>query len=74
MLSLEIWRQAGGLLLDPYVLAVIVASAFFGLAVGAIPGLTATMATALLVPVTFFMAPIPAVAAIVTASAMAISP
>ena len=72
MLSLEIWRQAGGLLLDPYVLAVIVASAFFGLAVGAIPGLTATMATALLVPVTFFMAPIPAVAAIVTASAMAI--
>ncbi|MEY3144784.1 MAG: hypothetical protein RL342_455, partial [Pseudomonadota bacterium] len=40
--------------------------------VGAVPGLTATMATALLVPVTFFMAPIPAVAAIVTATAMAI--
>jgi TctA family transporter len=36
------------------------------------PGLTATMATALLVPVTFFMAPIPAIAAIVTATAMAI--
>src|SRR5207237_702235 len=34
-------------------------------------GLTATMATALLVPVTFFMAPIPAIAAIVTATAMA---
>ncbi len=30
------------------------------------------MATALLVPVTFFMAPIPAIAAIVTATAMAI--
>jgi len=37
-----------------------------------VPGLTATMATALLVPVTFFMAPIPAIAAIVTATAMAI--
>ena len=30
------------------------------------------MATALLVPVTFFMAPVPAIAAIVTATAMAI--
>ena len=36
------------------------------------PGLTATMATALLVPATFFMPPMPAVAAIVTTSAMAI--
>jgi TctA family transporter len=40
--------------------------------VGAVPGLTATMATALLVPVTFFMPPIMAIAAIVTATAMAI--
>ncbi len=63
---------AFALILDPYVLAVIGASAFYGLFVGAIPGLTATMATALLVPVTFFMPPIPAVAAIVTATAMAI--
>jgi TctA family transporter len=47
-------------------------AALFGLFVGAIPGLTATMATALLVPVTFFMPPVPAVAAIVTATAMAI--
>ena len=44
----------------------------FGLFVGAVPGLTATMATALLVPVTFFMEPIPAIATIVTATAMAI--
>lgn len=44
----------------------------FGMFVGAIPGLTATMATALLVPVTFFMAPIPALGAIVAATAMAI--
>src|SRR5438270_13868128 len=52
-------------------LAMLLAS-LFGLFVGAVPGLTATMATALLVPVTFFMAPIPAIAAIVTATAMAI--
>ena len=64
--------QAFSLILDPYVLAVIGASALYGLFVGAIPGLTATMATALLVPVTFFMPPVPAVAAIVTATAMAI--
>lgn len=64
--------QALGLVLDPYVLIVIFFSALFGLFVGCIPGLTATMATALLVPVTFFMPPVPAVAAIVTATAMAI--
>ena len=65
-------QQAFALVLDPYVLWVIVAAAAYGLFVGAIPGLTATMATALLVPVTFFMAPVPAIAAIVTATAMAI--
>jgi TctA family transporter len=58
--------------LDPYVLWVILGSAMFGLFVGAVPGLTATMATALLVPVTFFMPPVPAIASIVTATAMAI--
>ena len=57
---------------EPYTLMVIVLASLYGLFVGAVPGLTATMATALLVPVTFFMAPIPAVAAIVTATAMAI--
>jgi TctA family transporter len=64
--------QAFGLVFEPYVLMVIGASALYGLFVGAIPGLTATMATALLVPVTFFMPPVPAVAAIVTSTAMAI--
>jgi len=63
---------AFGLVFQPYVLTVILLSAVYGLFVGAIPGLTATMATALLVPVTFFMPPVPAVAAIVTATAMAI--
>jgi len=61
-----------GLLLDPYTLMVMVLASIFGLFVGSMPGLTATMATALLVPVTFFMAPVPAIAAIVSASAMAI--
>jgi len=64
--------QAFGLVFDPYVLWVIFASAMFGLFVGCVPGLTATMATALLVPITFFMPPVPAVAAIVTCTAMAI--
>ena len=63
---------AFGLVFQPYVLSVILLSAVFGLVVGAIPGLTATMATALLVPVTFFMPPVPAIASIVTATAMAI--
>ena len=63
---------AFGLILDPYVLLVMLLAAAFGLFMGAIPGLSATMATALLVPVTFFMEPVPALAAIVTATAMAI--
>lgn len=64
--------QAFSMVFEPYTLMVIVLASFYGLFVGAVPGLTATMATALLVPVTFFMAPVPAVAAIVTATAMAI--
>jgi putative tricarboxylic transport membrane protein len=64
--------QALWLVLDPYNLMVMTLAGLFGMFVGAMPGLTATMATALLVPVTFFMAPVPAVAAIVTATAMAI--
>ena len=69
---MDTMAAAAALVFDPYVIAVILASAVFGLFVGAIPGLTATMATALLVPVTFFMPPVPALGAIVTASAMAI--
>jgi putative tricarboxylic transport membrane protein len=69
---MEAFGTAFGLVFQPYVLMVIVLAALYGLFVGAIPGLTATMATALLVPVTFFMDPVPAVAAIVTATAMAI--
>lgn len=64
--------EAFRLVLDPAVLGTVLASALFGLFVGAVPGLTATMATALLVPVTFVLPPVPAVACVVTAAAMAI--
>ncbi|WP_295552613.1 tripartite tricarboxylate transporter permease [Limnohabitans sp. Rim8] len=64
--------QAFSMVFEPYTMMVMVLAAFYGLFVGSVPGLTATMATALLVPVTFFMPPIPAVAAMVTATAMAI--
>ncbi|WP_136065363.1 tripartite tricarboxylate transporter permease [Modicisalibacter radicis] len=59
-------------LTDGYLLLVIFCSAVYGLVIGAIPGLTALMASALLVPFVIFMQPLPAVAAIITASAMAI--
>ena len=69
---LDAVTQAFAMVFEPYTIAVMVCAALYGLFVGAVPGLTATMATALLVPVTFFMQPIPAIAAVVTAAAMAI--
>ena len=69
---MELFVVAFQLIFDPYVLMVIILSGAFGLFMGAVPGLSATMATALLVPVTFFMEPVPALASIVTATAMAI--
>jgi len=53
------------------VLITIVVSAIFGLFVGMIPGLSATMAVALLVPVTFTLSPVAALATIITCSGMA---
>ena len=64
--------QAATMVFTWEVMLIILAASLFGLFMGAIPGLTATMATALLVPVTFFMDPLPAIAAIVSATAMAI--
>jgi TctA family transporter len=66
------FQQALVLVFDWNLMLTILLSACFGIVVGALPGLTATMATALLVPVTFFMPPVQALAAIVTATAMAI--
>lgn len=60
------------LVLNWHMALVMLSCAAFGLFVGAIPGLSATMATAMLVPITFFMDPVPAIAAIVTTAAMAI--
>ena len=65
-------ETAAGLIFSAKTLWPMLLASLFGLFVGAVPGLTATMATALLVPVTFFMDPIPAIATIVTATAMAI--
>lgn len=59
-------------LLDPLTLGVMLACAIYGLMVGAIPGFTATMAVALLVPITYYLEPVPALAGIVTLAAMAI--
>jgi TctA family transporter len=64
--------NAFALITDPYTLGVMLLASLFGLFVGAIPGLTATMATALLIPFTFFMDPVPAIAAIVATVATAI--
>jgi len=60
------------MLTDPTLIVVVLASAVYGLFIGAIPGLSATLATALLVPFVFFLDPLPAIAAVITMSAMAI--
>jgi TctA family transporter len=60
------------LLADWKLLGVIIVCSVYGLFVGAMPGLTATMAAALLLPFTFFMDPLPSLVAMVTMSAMAI--
>src|SRR5690606_41304229 len=69
---MDLLSQCFALVFQWQVLLAILAAAGFGLLVGAIPGLTATMATALLVPFAFFMDPVPAVGMMVTCAAMAI--
>ena len=54
------------------VLLVIFAAAAYGIFMGAVPGLTATMAVALLIPMTYFMDTTSALAAVVTLVACAI--
>ncbi|WP_366657771.1 tripartite tricarboxylate transporter permease [Fodinicurvata sp. EGI_FJ10296] len=60
------------LLADPTVIAAMLLASVYGLAVGSIPGLTASMAVALIIPITFFLEPVPALAAVMTLAAMAI--
>ena len=64
--------QGLSLLFNFKVIVIIMLSSVYGLFVGAMPGLTATMAAALLIPFTFFMDPVPALVSVVTMSAMAI--
>lgn len=58
--------------MDPLLLTTVLICTFYGTFVGAMPGLTATMAVALLVPFTYFMGPTQAVAAIVATTTTAI--
>jgi putative tricarboxylic transport membrane protein len=69
---MDVFIEAARMVAQPDVLLAILLSAIYGLVVGALPGLSATMATALLVPITFYLSPIAAIATIITASAMAI--
>ncbi len=64
--------EALQIFLDPRVVGIILACAVYGIFIGSIPGLTATMAVALLVPLTAFMSPVEALAAVVTLEACAI--
>ncbi|MEA3366469.1 MAG: tripartite tricarboxylate transporter permease [Candidatus Hydrogenedentes bacterium] len=57
---------------DPRVWAVVIGAAAYGVFVGAIPGLTATMAVALFIPIAYWLDPVPALAAVVTMEACAI--
>ena len=54
------------------ILLVIICSCAFGLFTGAMPGISATVAIALLVPVTFYLSPEAALASMATAVALAI--
>lgn len=71
-MSEALWTALEKVFCDPYVPMIIVITAAYGVFMGAVPGLTATMAVALLVPVTFYLDPIPALAAVVTLEACAI--
>jgi len=58
--------------LKPDVLFPLLLSMFFGIFVGAIPGLTATMAVALIIPLTYYMKPIAGLAMVLGVSFTAI--
>ncbi len=73
MMSLDTLETAFLMVMAPSVLLAILIGSVYGLFIGALPGLTATMATALLVPITFYMEPLAAIALIVASTAMAIT-
>jgi TctA family transporter len=69
---METILAATALVFAPYTMALAVLATLLGVFVGALPGLSATMAVALLVPVTFFMPAVPALVMIVCTTASAI--
>lgn len=69
---MDVMLRALWLLADPVVITCMLLGSAYGLLVGAIPGLSATMAVALIIPITFFLDPVPALAAVMSLSAMAI--
>lgn len=64
--------EALSLVFTLQVMGTILTASILGIIIGAIPGLTAVMGVALLVPITFFMDPVPAIAAIAALAATAI--
>ena len=54
---LELWDAFGAVLSSPVLIAAVAGAVGAGIVVGALPGLTATMAMALFLPFTFFMPP-----------------
>ena len=71
-MSGDLLEAAQQVVLDPMIWLVVVLAACYGVFLGAMPGLTATMGVALFVPMTYWMDPVPALAAIVTMVACAI--
>lgn len=65
--------EALGQVADPTLLIVILAAAVYGTFFGSVPGMSATMAVALVVPLTYFLSPLAALATVVTLEACAIS-
>ncbi len=65
--------EALGQVADPTLLLVVIAAAVYGTLFGSIPGLSATMAVALVVPLTYFLSPLAALATVITLEACAIS-
>ncbi|MCD8163461.1 MAG: tripartite tricarboxylate transporter permease [Synergistaceae bacterium] len=63
--------QAVNIVFKPEVLLVMLASSFYGIIIGAIPGLTAVMAVSLIMPIAIFLDHVPALAAIIACDAMA---
>ena len=69
---MTVFLEALGLVLQPSVLVSVLVASILGITLGAVPGLTAVMGVALLIPITFFMEPVPAIASIASLAAMAI--